>query len=94
VSAVNRNQQEPKVISIPFCLDDQFFEMLVKFDGECDYLAMDEFLSSRIKHYRIEMFSNDTLKSIGRQLYQAVTSETPKENLELLFSRLTPIIED
>jgi len=84
--------RECEMVSIPFYSDNELCELLLDASGDCDYLEMDEFLSSRFKDYRVEMFSNNTLKSIGRQLHHAVLSNDSQESLESFLAKLTPII--
>jgi len=55
-----------KVASIAFYVDNELCELTIDQNGECEYLMLDEFLGTVVQIYRIEMFSVDTLLSIGR----------------------------
>jgi len=63
------------VASVAYYHEDVLCELMVDKHGNCDFDALDEFLTYINPNYRIEMFAVEVVQSIARQLYLAIASQ-------------------
>ena len=95
MSASNLNfdyDQHRHLVSLSFYLEHELVELVIRRDGSFDFTAMEDFLRHLSPNYRIEMFSDEAVKSIARQLFNVIVLQNA-EMLQVFLDEVILIID-
>jgi len=81
-------EPDSKVAGIGFYFEHELMELVIQADGACDFITLEEFLSTLTEAYRPYMFTMEVMESLARQLFTVVAAQ----NRDYIYKTLADFI--